>query len=109
MNLHSFHETAPRQRRYAVKKSGVVTLLAAAIAVVVCADLVVRTQSSGPPILVVVSSTAPNPYGPYLGEILRAEGINTFSVADVSTVTATSLANVSVVVLAEMPLTSAQA
>jgi Big-like domain-containing protein/Calx-beta domain-containing protein len=69
----------------------------------------VRTQSSPSPILLITSSTAPNPFGIYLGEILRAEGLNQFAVKDLSTVTATDLSTAQVVVLAETPLTATQA
>ena len=69
----------------------------------------VRTQSSTAPVLLIVNSASPNPFGPYLGEILKAEGLNSFSVAQLSTVTPSSLADVRVAVLAETPLTDAQA
>jgi uncharacterized membrane protein len=55
-----------------------------------------------------VVTTSANPLGIYYAEILRNEGINLFSVADISTVTATTLASYDLVILAEMPLTSAQ-
>ena len=40
-----------------------------------------RTTAAGPgaPILLVTDTGAANPYGPYLGEILRAEGLNSFT------------------------------
>src|SRR5439155_1352199 len=66
-------------------------------------------QATTPPILLVVNASAPNPFGAYLGEILRAEGINTFQTADLSTVTSASLVGVPMVILAETPLTPAQA
>ena len=61
------------------------------------------------PILLVVNSASANPYGPYLGEILKAEGLNSFSVAQLSTVTPTTLNSAQVVVLAETTLSPAQA
>jgi hypothetical protein len=64
-------------------------------------------EGPGGPILVVASST--NPFGRYYAEILRAEGLNAFTVTDISNVTAGMLANYDVVILAEMSLTSAQA
>ncbi len=64
------------------------------------------TQGPGGPVLVVTTST--DPFGTYYAEILRNEGFNLFSVADISTVTATTLNNYDVVILAGMPLTSAQ-
>src|SRR5580765_5069470 len=68
----------------------------------------VRTQVATPPILVVVNTGAANPFGGYLAEILRAEGINSFQVAQLSATTSSSLANFSLVVLAETPLTVSQ-
>jgi len=64
-------------------------------------------QGPGGPILVVTSGSST--YGKYYAEILRTEGLNAFTVADISTVTASSLAAYDVVVLAKMPITSAQA
>jgi hypothetical protein len=58
--------------------------------------------------LLVVNSASPNPYGPYLAEILRAEGLNAVTVIDLSTLTASQLANVPLVLLAETPLTTSQ-
>lgn len=69
-----------------------------------------RGQAPGPaPILVVVNSAAPNRFGGYLAEILRAEGITSFDVADLSAVNATVLNNAKLVVLAETALSGAQA
>ena len=64
--------------------------------------------ASGPggPILVVTSSA--DPFSEYYAEILRAEGLNAFSVADASTVTATTLNGYDVVILAARTLTAAQ-
>ncbi len=64
------------------------------------------TDGPGGPILV-VSSTA-NPYSRYYAEILRAEGLNEFAVADISSVSATTLSAYDVVILGELPLTAAQ-
>ena len=61
------------------------------------------------PLLVVVNSVAPNPFGAYLPEILKAEGLNGFDVVDLSALTAPTLAAAGLVVLAETPLTSGQA
>ena len=56
----------------------------------------------GGPILIITngSPTVEN----YYAEILRTEGLNEFAVADISTVSATTLAAYDVVILAEMPL-----
>ena len=66
------------------------------------------TPNDGPggPILV-VSSTG-NPFSRYYAEILRAEGLNAFAVADLSSVSAATLSVYDVVILGEMPLTAAQ-
>jgi Calx-beta domain/Bacterial Ig domain len=66
-------------------------------------------QGAAPPILVVVNSASPNPYGAYLAEILRAEGINSFSTAAVSALDAPTLSAAKVVILADTPLTAQQA
>jgi len=60
----------------------------------------------GGPILV-VTSTASN-FGKYYAEILRTEGFNSFAVADISTVTSTTLASYDTVILSKMALTSGQ-
>ena len=63
-------------------------------------------QGPGGPILVVTSTA--NPFTTYPAEILRAEGLNAFATADITTVSAATLATYDVVILGEMPLTSAQ-
>ena len=64
--------------------------------------------SSGPggPILIV--TTSGNPFSSYYAEILRAEGLNAFSVADLAAVTSTTLAGYSTVILGEAVLTGTQ-
>jgi hypothetical protein len=64
------------------------------------------TSGAGGPILIV--SSASNPFSQYYPEILRAEGLNEFSVADLTSVTASLLASYDVVILGELPLTAAQ-
>jgi hypothetical protein len=86
--------------------------LAVGILVVVAvwlSDAAVRAQGGPLPILVVVNSGAPNPFGAYLPEILRAEGINGFAVVELSALDAPTLAGTALVVLAETPLTAGQA
>ena len=57
-----------------------------------------QQNGQGGPILVISTST--NPFSRYAVEILRAEGLNEFAAADISTVTsAASLNNYDVVVL----------
>jgi hypothetical protein len=63
-------------------------------------------QGPGGPILVVTSNSAT--FSKYYAEILRAEGFNEFTVADVSTVTSSSLASYDVVILGKVSLTSTQ-
>ncbi|HEX8520660.1 MAG TPA: Ig-like domain-containing protein [Tepidisphaeraceae bacterium] len=65
--------------------------------------------NSGPggPILVITRSA--NPYTNYYAEILRAEGLNEFATARLSTVTAATLQNYKAVILGEGTLTAAQA
>lgn len=61
------------------------------------------------PVLVVVNAASPNPYGGYLAEILRAEGINSVDVTPLATLNPSILAAAKLVVLSETPLTSPQA
>jgi len=63
-------------------------------------------QGPGGPILVVTSTS--DPFGKYYAEILRTEGLNIFTVADITTVNATTLAAYDVVILAKMALSAAQ-
>ncbi len=68
------------------------------------------SAASNPPILVVVNgSYSSNPFGDYLGEILRAEGLNAFTIQDLSLVTSDVLLNFPLTILAETSLSSAQA
>jgi hypothetical protein len=63
-------------------------------------------QGPGGPVLVVTSSAST--FGTYYAEMLRAEGLNHFAVADIATVSAATLASYDVVLLAKMSLTPAQ-
>ncbi len=63
-------------------------------------------EGPGGPILVL--SHTSNNFGRYFAEILRTEGLNAFTVKDISTVDATLLQDYQVVLLGEMPLTAAQ-
>jgi hypothetical protein len=63
-------------------------------------------EGPGGPILVVAHSG--NPFGRYHAEILRCEGLNAFSVTDITLVTPALLAAHDVVILAEMALDAAQ-
>jgi hypothetical protein len=66
-------------------------------------------SNSGPggPILVISSTT--NPFSAYYGEILLAEGVNYYTVQDISTVTSSVLSAYDVAILGDMSLTSSQA
>src|SRR5215470_17859293 len=64
---------------------------------------------TAPILLVTNSANTADPYGAYLGEILRAEGLNEFDTLDISAVTASDLSGHLVTVLAQTSLTSAQA
>ncbi len=68
------------------------------------------SAASTPPILVVVNgSYSTNPFGKYLGEILRAEGLNSFVIQELTQVNITELPNYPLTILAETTLSSAQA
>jgi len=64
------------------------------------------TESSPPQILVV--SSASNPFGMYLGEILRAEGVDAFTTLDVAFLTPSLLSGFDVVILGDTAVTPAQ-
>ncbi|MGE0359515.1 MAG: Ig-like domain-containing protein [Vicinamibacterales bacterium] len=68
-----------------------------------------RAAGTTPVILVVVNSAAPNPFGAYLPEILRAEGLTAFTVADLGSLSAPTLDAAALVLLADTPLTAPQA
>jgi hypothetical protein len=63
-------------------------------------------RGPGGPILVVAS--AANPFSRYLAEILTAEGLNAFSVQEISSVTESVLSGYDVVVLGEIALSPSQ-
>jgi hypothetical protein len=61
------------------------------------------------PILVVLNSSASSPFGPYLTEILRAEGITAFQTEQLTNLTSTYLASFPTVILTSTTLSAAQA
>jgi hypothetical protein len=69
----------------------------------------VSTQAAGPTLLLIVNDNGSNPFGRYLGEILRTEGITTFNTITVNSISNSQLSGVPLVVLAETTLTSTQA
>ncbi|HMN61382.1 MAG TPA: hypothetical protein PJ988_13500, partial [Anaerolinea sp.] len=84
------------------------------IIIFMVAGLVFRipiTEAQTPPasILLVVNSTGAGKYGPYLGEILRAEGLNSYDQVEIGTMNAALLSSYSLVVLGRTALTSGQA
>ena len=62
------------------------------------------TEASPPPILVVGSTG--NPFGAYLGEILRQRGPQAFTTIDVAFLSPALLAQFDVVLLGETPLSA---
>src|SRR3954454_5447246 len=84
----------------------VLAVCLASIAVPVSAHAAVHPPPGGP-ILVVTSSA--DPFTSYYTEILRAEGLNEFSTADVSALSTQTLDAYSVVVLGARGLSGAQA
>ncbi len=64
-------------------------------------------QGPGGPILVIKSGNTS--FGSYYAEILRTEGFNEFAVAEIGSVTSTTLASYDVVILASIPLSASQA
>ncbi len=68
-------------------------------------------QAAGPaPILLIVNDAyGANPFGRYLGEILRAEGLNAYDVITLDTLAAGDLSAHKVAILAETTLTAPQA
>ncbi len=73
----------------------------------------VQAQSATQPILIVVndnlSGPSTPPFGRYLGEILRAEGLNSFDIVNLPALTANTLSSHNVTILARTPLNSEQA
>jgi hypothetical protein len=72
-------------------------------------DVVVGTAGPCPILLVVDSSFSSNPFGSYLGEILRAEGLMAYQTIELNTLIATAdasafLSSFSLILLAEMQL-----
>jgi len=70
------------------------------------ADVSWSFTTGGGPVLVVASQA--NPFSKYYAEILQAEGLNEFTVSDISTVTASTLADYTIAILGDTPLTSEQ-
>ncbi|MDC8013884.1 DUF4082 domain-containing protein [Tahibacter soli] len=72
-------------------------------------------EPSGPPVdpppaaaPILIVTAAANPFTRYYAEILEAEGLNAYAQADIAAIDATVLAGYDVVILGEMPLSTAQ-
>jgi len=63
-------------------------------------------RGPGGPILVI--SNVVNPFTQYFSEILTTEGLNEYTITDISQVTSATLANYDVVILGDMPLSSSE-
>jgi hypothetical protein len=64
------------------------------------------SRGPGGPILVI--SNVVNPYTQYFSEILTTEGLNEYTITDISQVTSATLANYDVVILGDMPLSGSE-
>jgi regulation of enolase protein 1 (concanavalin A-like superfamily) len=85
----------------------IITVLLVALTSLSSANAADPNQGPGGPILVITSGTAT--FGKYYAEILRNEGFNEFAVADLATVSATTLAAYDVAILAPAALSASQA
>ncbi len=101
-----------QKRQYRLSLLLVVTLHVLAI----CAPFLspwtvspVQAQSGTTPILLVVNDQTPQKFGRYLGEILRAEGLNSYDIVALSSLTAANLSSHDLTILAQTPLTNGQA
>ena len=63
-------------------------------------------EGPGGPILVITDSS--DPFSRFYAEILRNEGLNEFTATDISSVSASTLADYDVAILGEMPLSASQ-
>ena len=87
------------------------TLTAANAAGTTTASVTVGVMPAAPPASnpILVITSASNKFTSYYGEILKAEGFNAYSMADMSAVTPAVLGEFDEVILGDMPLTAAQA
>jgi hypothetical protein len=86
-----------------------VALLVAAAGLLPPAHAHAQSPGEGPGGPVLVAVNPGDAFGDYYAEILRSEGLNEFAVADMGTLTADKLDHYSVVVLAQGPLSVADA
>src|SRR5690606_22340707 len=69
-------------------------------------SVLANSSGTGGPILIISSSS--RPFSSYPAEILLAEGLNEFSVADISGMSSAILSTYDVLIIGEIPLTEAQ-
>jgi hypothetical protein len=96
-------------RRHGWKLIAIVCLVATWVGVGRVANVSLASPGPAPILLVVNDAYGNNKFGRYLGEILRAEGLNSFDVIDISAMTPAELGQHDVAILAETTLTGAQA
>ena len=107
MNTTSPQEGKTRMAAGIIRRTLIATLLVVAIGSVWAQAAPAQVPAPpGGPVLVVTDPA--DPFGQYYGEILRAEGLNEFAIANVGSLNAQTLAAYQVVVLAETDLTAAQ-
>src|SRR6266581_8592974 len=102
-DLYTPTRRSPRRTSFATVA---LRVLAASVSFLLVSGVHAQASAASMPILVVASDT--NPFSRYYGEILQAEGLNEFTVVDLSLITSTVLALYDVVILGELPLTVAQ-
>lgn len=94
---------------YVRRRPQVIPVCIAALAMMLVDNVAVRGAA---PVLVLTDGAASNPFGNYLTEILRGEGLLAFEQRDRAALNggalASSLANYQTIVMAEMSLTSAE-
>lgn len=84
-------------------------VVAISVLILLIGGTALSRANTGAPILLVVNDSSANKFGRYVGEILRAEGLNAFEVLQLSSLTATDLTNHDLTILAETTLNSSQA
>jgi hypothetical protein len=97
-------------KRIGIYVIGLTSLVAGVVFTTPATVPILQAASNNAPILLIVNSSAPNKFGSYLGEILRAEGLNAFDQVELNSITGTQqLASYDLAILAETPLDSGQA
>lgn len=65
-------------------------------------------KGPGGPILI-ISDISANPFSAYYGEILRAEGLNEFDVAEMSDISARTISHYNIIIVGDIPVSEKQA